>query len=88
MSAKDCILGKAEAGTVDPDRAREAADLFDEMEAENAGRMGAADASARAGQDAAAALAGFHDVRDQGLHLDGLACGNLVAIETDTGTGC
>lgn len=56
MSAKDCILGKAEAGKVDRDRAQEAADLFDRLEAENAGRMGAADASARAGQDAAATI--------------------------------
>ncbi|HMR33963.1 MAG TPA: hypothetical protein PKA13_21520 [Geminicoccaceae bacterium] len=48
MSLRDCIGRAVEGGELDPDRAREALGLFDELEARYRGSMGPGEASRRA----------------------------------------
>ena len=57
MSAKNCIQGKAEAGTVNKDKVARLAQLFDEVEAEARGSLGPNAAADKAARDVEMALA-------------------------------
>ena len=56
MSLRECIVNAREANEITPEQAREATDLFDDLEKEYTGKMGRAAASAKAARDAFDAL--------------------------------
>ena len=51
MSMRDCISAKMAAGKADPERARAAIELFDELEAEFRGSLGPGEAARQAGRE-------------------------------------
>lgn len=56
MSLRDCIRDAVAAGEMDRERARQALDLFDEIEAEHRANMSPEEAARRAAEDTALAL--------------------------------
>ena len=56
MSLRECIVNAEAEGTITPEQAREARDLFDGLEQEYTGKMGRAAASAKAARDTFDAL--------------------------------
>ena len=56
MSFRDCIINAEAEGTITPEQAREARDLFDNLEQEYQGQMSRTAASSQAAQDSFSAL--------------------------------
>lgn len=77
MTVKDCILAKKAAGLVDGARAKAAADLFDELEAEATARMGPEGARAWAGAETRRIIQQQTNTKNRQLLLQTVAAGRL-----------